>query len=252
METLILKALRKGFGGVVEFCPLSGRLKISYSIFLPGEGIYKLYVLSSLRPSAPPVVAHTPEVYGHRATGSAVLSPVELACKGYDLGDIDTFVIAEKLSQGAMPVAVGFSRLLWDFSPAFITPGATTLLRAEDILRPREEDFVAYKILLDKIHRFADNLGWSLSGPLKDFAWYDTTVGALPGLSGLTHITDAMPGDTELLFGLKEGGYIALAFRPEWGPALFNVEDCVLARSGYLVVGLRLKEEGQFFFLPEG
>ncbi len=257
METVIMRPFKKNITGAVEYISLGNTLKLRYSISMEEKsdaGICKLMLMSSLRPSNPPVVADTTEFKGKTAWGEATISESSLAFCGYKSVDIDTFVLYEKEQECIL--SVGFGRLFWDVGRSFYQNGVTdpAVLRAREIADriPQNADWEAYHNAIMSVNKLRTELQSTSKKPLSRLEWFVMAEDKLPtDISSLCHLLPGTVFDicTEVLIGFGREQTMTLAAKAHDNP-FENASDCSVFADGYWFVSVKLAPEGQYFVKP--
>ncbi len=254
METVILKTFEDDLTAVIDYCINHSVMKISYSIKTKAAGIYKLLVFSSFKPACEPVVADTLEFSGNCAHSLREISVSEAAYKGYNLNDLDTFVLAVKKSDGFSCVGVHFCRLAWDLSGnAFFMPAS----RADESIQRAQKALSSIKDLsteemyneyLGRLKYFETVFKKSALVPCDGFEWYeipDKTI--LCSITSYRHALAELGNDTPFLWGVGKDGITALAVKDDLHFAFQNVSDCVQRIGGFYITGVLFRRDGQYF-----
>ncbi|MBQ8588767.1 MAG: hypothetical protein IJ454_05180 [Clostridia bacterium] len=262
MEAIILKPFHCDITGVVEYLQIGTRLKLKYNVKRESEedkSIYKLMALSSMRPDNKPVVADTLEFIGCHALGQRYIDETDAALSGYELRDIDTFVLAQKTDSGYRLAGAGFARLSWDAEKAlsdFDKPRYDpALCRADELYRSYRgsEDREAYEDVLMEISRKKKLLRASQYVPVEGYEWFELTDCEPPiNISSYRHILTSSVGEhatasgVPLLYGVGDDGMTAFAVRSR-AEVFDNASDCSIQAGDFNVVGVLFTSEGQFF-----
>ena len=254
METVIMRPFQKNITGAVEYISLGRSLKLRYSISTEEKfdlGICKLMLMSSLKPSNPPVVADTTEFKGKTAWGEVTVGENSLSFCGYNPSDIDTFVLFGK-EQGCI-LSVGFGRLFWDVYGSIGQKGTAdpSVIRAREIADriPQNADWEAYHNAIMSVNKLRTHLEDTTKNPLSGFKWFVMAEDKLPtNISSLCHLLPHEVFDvcTEVLIGFDGEQTMVLAAKSDANP-FENAADCSVFSSGYWFVSVRLAPEGQYF-----
>lgn len=262
METVIMRPFSSDMDGIAEYSVLGGRLKLKYSIKrrdVEDNRIYKLVLLSSVKPSNSPVIADTPEFKGQFAFGSKVIASATLCVKGYNAEDIDTFALVLKEDENMTLVSVGFSRLCWEVQSVATALESYTsdpaLTRARNTLESLKKTANAdtYRDIIGKLESLKNTLTKSDLNPHSGYEWYELYKKQIPlKISSFEHVlTDRVFDITAesggLLLGIGNSGATALASVDEEVNPFENASDCSVRRGRFWIVGIRLKEDGQYF-----
>lgn len=255
METVIMRPFQKNITGAVEYIYLGNALKLRYSISMEEKsdfGICKLMLMSSLRPSNPPVVADTMEFKGKTAWGEVTISENSLAFCGYNPSDIDTFVLFGKEQESIL--SVGFGRLFWDVYGSIGQKGIAdpSVMRAREIADriPQNTDWEAYHSAIMSVNKLRCDLQKAPQKPLLvGFDWFVMAEDKIPiDISSLVHLLPHEIFDicTEVLIGFDGEQTIVLAAKSDANP-FENAPDCSVFSKGYWLVSVKLAPEGQYF-----
>lgn len=254
METVIMRPMEKNITGAVEYTPLGRSLKLRYSISKDDTdeaGICKLMLLSSLKPSNPPVVADTMEFKGKTAWGEVTISENSLAFCGYYPSDIDTFILFQKEQKSVL--SAGFGRLYWDVCRRICQdiPLDPAVLKAKEIADriPQNVDYEAYQNAIMSVMKLRSELQTTSQNPISSFEWFVMAEYKLPnGISSLCHLLPPEVFDVigKVLVGFDGEQTIVLAAKSDTNP-FENALDCSVFSNGYWLVGVRLTPEGQYF-----
>ncbi len=262
MEAVILRAFHCDMTGVAEYLCTDTKLRIRYNIKLKDgciDDIYKLMVLSSVRPDNLPIIADTPEFSGCHAIGERFISQNDAALLGYELRDMDTFAVVKKTEGRYELAAAGFARLSWDVDRALSGLGGSrndpALQRACELSEAYRgnEDNEAYQKVLLEIDRIKKILKPAKHSPIADYEWYELADAEPPiAITSYRHIlTDAAANQIKasgepLLYGIGSCGMTAFAAKTTAMP-FDNVLDCSVRHGDFVVAGILFTAEGQFF-----
>jgi len=262
METVILRPFSSDMDGIVEYSTYGGRVKLKYSLKrrdTSDNRIYKLMLFSSIKPSNVPIIADTPEFKGETAFGSRTIDNGTLSINGYSAEDIDTFALTLK-ENGRFDIAsVGFGRLSWEVMSASVTDDAPydpALKRAYDLLDSQKEsvDFDTYQSVIFKLNSLKKTLKKSFLNPLGSYEWYELSQSRVPlNISSFEHLlTDevfknTIENGTSLLMGIGDDGAVAFCAADTDTNPFENALDCTVRRGRFWLVGVRLKDDGQYF-----
>ncbi len=254
METVIMRPFQKNITGAVEYISLGRSFKLRYSISMEEEteaGICKLMLMSSLKPSNPPVVADTTEFKEKTAWGETEISENSLSFCGYNPSDIDTFVLFGK-EQGCI-LSVGFGRLFWDVYGSIGQKSIAdpSVIRAREIADriPQNTDWEAYHNAIMSVNKLRSHLQSTPKKLLSGFEWFVMAEDKLPtDISSLVHLLPHEIFDicTEVLIGFNEEQTMVLAAKSDANP-FENASDCSVFGNGYWFVSVKLAPEGQYF-----
>lgn len=261
METIILKPFHCDITGVVEYLQVGTGLRVKYNVKRNEEDkfIYKLMALSSMRPDNKPVIADTLEFVGCYAFGERYIYETDAALWGYELRDIDTFVLAQKLDRGYTLAGAGFARLSWDVEKALSdfdkAKSDPALCRADELYMSYKgsEDREACENVLMEISKKKKMLRVSQYIPMEGYEWYELADCEPPvDISSYRHVLTSTvkqqitASGIPLLYGVGDGGMTAFAVKSR-EEVFDNASDCSIQAGDFRVVGVLFTSEGQFF-----
>lgn len=255
MQTLILKSYDEKILAVAEYLISSSGINIKFSVRgLNFPGIHKLLLMSSLKPGNEPVIADTLELKDGTCFLERTVTSGDIAYKGYYPGDIDTFVLAGRDGNRYFSEAVGFLRFFWnvDLSLKRLSDGVVPSYAFEQS-RHLQHSGVCSGIM-EEIEEFCSAALRSPDVPMECMEWYVLEKMCPPiDISAYRHIltpeaVNMMKSDgSPLLFGIKKEGLTAFAHKSLGSNPFENADDCTVKVGDYYIVGIRFKEDGQYF-----
>ena len=254
-----MRPFHRDIDGIVEYAVYNGRLKIGYTLNCKSEysdGIYKLLLMSSVKPFNPPVIVHTPEFKGSVAWGERIIDESTLALSGYYAHEVDTFALVHKDSH--ITASAGFDRLTWDISSSVTSDNDRdrTLIRAEAVIKSdiQISNPDAYKETLKELNSFKKTLSVMECGPIDSYEWYSMADDSFPRISSFNHLLAPLKKFgkcmREVIVGFTGSLDIAFAVAMRDNP-FENSEDCSIYENGYWISAVRLAPEGQYFLRPD-
>lgn len=260
METVILRPYNIETEGVAEYFIKGNTLSVKYDINSKDEArIMHLVALSSKKPLNMPYKLKTPVFYGKRASGKEEIPSMDLAILGYDPKDIDTFALLFKNKGKFYIASIGFSSLAWDINLALkrLEENSNPVEKAQKLLckiKRSDFDISLYKKATDSVLAFEMKKTKSAEMPMEDYRWYDIDENFyIPEISAIGHITQSIEfledlgEDKRFLMGIKDKSHIAIGIKHTGENPFSNAPDCAVKKGGFWVVGILLKEDGQYF-----
>jgi len=262
METIIITPYNLKAEGTAEYYVNKSYLSVRYSINTKEKNtVMRLWALSSKKPSNSPLKTDVPVFENGTAHGVKNITEVELGICGYNLSDIDTFVLTYEQDGDTKIAAAGFGGLKWNIAHVFdrnckkedINP----VKKAEDLLYKLKglcKGTGDYKAVVKGIIRACTLLKESNCIPLSDYSWYHFDKNVFPLSLGIyNHLTltsefnKAYQKSRICLWGVKDVCHTAIAVYSENENPFVNAMDCAIYENGFWITGVLLNEEGQYF-----
>ena len=271
-RTIILSPYKKDISGTAELMGNSIKLTINHPAY-PTEAFFNLYALSTSKAASAPYMLGRYCADGTSIQINEKISAEALKMSGYNIENIDTYLITISSSSCEEPAAAAFFGLEWNAARFLTSPinvhekneelptADTTIENAKKLLSSLKS---GKRISEEKINKYIADFTKNIQSYNEctdiddtEFVWYKiTSQKPISTLSSVRHILSsksALCGITasgHYIAGIKKTNnrHIAIGI-----PGCRHIcpmpqlSDCCSYSGGYHIAGIYLGEDGQYF-----